>query len=456
LLLVESNDRLLAITFGHGRSLINQNVIVRGFGLRVAMNLGDPTKLKSLDKSTLDKVSLNTRSQSAKKTGVENFGFEYDHDILKSITAVVESEENELEVISGYDSVSLYTEVRFNTIQDIADRLTEAFDQQNFRETYPWSEYIEAERDLRTCEELERIVINLFNNDQLNDFWMTPPEVLDYMNFSGFVYRENSNPVLNQELSLSDFLINAGFRGRITVSSFKNKKIYVYDSTEQCHEKWSAFRCLNGEIDYDGTRYILNDGCWFHVKQSFYNEVCDYFSRLDTSALIFPDYQGRNEGHYLRTIANDTDLALLDQKWVRPEGVSNVLEFCDLYTQCKAIIHVKKYGSSSLLNHLFAQAFQSIEMLMNSPEVVDQVNVHLSNTSLSLSYDSETSPREHRIILAIMDHRQGDFDFPFFAKVTLRHYVRKIKSMGFNVELARIPIGTLLTQHELTQEEALL
>lgn len=450
-LVVESRGRLLALTFGHGRSLINQQMIVRGFGLRVALNLGDPKQLKSLDKSTVDKVALNTRSQSARNTGVEDFGFEHDHEILKSLSAVVINDDN-LEIVSGNDSVSLYTEVQLDIIQSIADRLFDAYELDVFRQAYPWIEYIKPEPESSINNALDQILIHALNDRQYQDFWMAPPDMIDYTNFSGFGYREIDSPYLDQELNLSNFLTNTRFRGDITISSFKNKKIFIYDASGECTKKWSAFRCLNGEIDYDGNRYILNDGRWYQIKQSFYDEVCDYFNELDISELQFPEHQGLREGPYLRSIANDVDLVLLDQKWVRPDGVSNNLEFCDLLSQCNGIIHVKKYGSSALLNHLFAQAYQSIEMLVNSPEVIDQVNVHLNGTALNLAFDHTMSPRNHRIILAIMDHRTEDFTFPFFAKVSLRHYARKIKSMGFNVELAKIPIGNRLSDEQLAAQ----
>ncbi|WP_420590766.1 TIGR04141 family sporadically distributed protein [Bacterioplanoides sp.] len=456
LLLVESGDRLIALTFGHGRSLIKQHLIVRGFGLRVAMNLGNPKQLKSIDKSTLDKVSLNTRSQAAKNTGVEDFGFEFDHEILKSLTAIVDGDDEDLEIVSGKDSVSLYTDIRFDTIQEIVDRLIEAYKLEDFRRTYPWAEDIEPERDGLIVDALDELVVTKLNRGEIDGLWMSPPEIIDYMDFSGFVYRQRDPIVKYQELNLPSFISDAGFRGDLTVSSLKSKKVCIYNASESYKEHWSAFRCLNGEMDLDGARYILNDGQWYKIKQSFYEEVCDFFNGIKKSNLLFPDYQGRKEGPYLRSIANDVDLALLDQKWVRPNGVTNNLEFCDLLSSCNGIIHVKKYGASSVLNHLFAQAYQSIEMLVNSPEVIERVNEHLANTKLTLNFDPNISPRVQRIVLAIMDHRNGDLDIPFFAKVNLRQYVRKITAMGFAVELAKINMGLPMTDLELKAEEKAL
>ncbi|WDE08775.1 TIGR04141 family sporadically distributed protein [Thalassomonas viridans] len=447
LFVLEVEERYLAFTFGHGRSLLNKHCIERGFGLRVAMNLGDPRQLKSIDKSTLDKVALNTRSQSSKNTGVEDFSFEFDHEIMKSITAIVDREDEELEIISGKDSVAIYTEISFGMIGSLARRLIEAYEAEVYKENYPWAEYITPETDPELKSILDTLLVNALNTNSYDEFWMCAPELIDYTDFSGFRYNTKSDSTRYTELNLSSFIAGAGFRGDISPATLKSKKVYILNSTETEIDSWSFFQCISGELEHEGNKFILNDGTWYSVSDDFYLEVCNYFSQIPHSNLTFPSYGGLKEGPYLRSVCNDVDLALLDQKWVRPHGVANNLEFCDLYSNCKAIIHVKKYGSSAVLNHLFAQAYQSIEMLVNSPEVIEQVNEHLSETRITLSYDG-TAQREHRIVLAIMDHRTGDLDIPFFAKVNLRHHCRKITGMGFNVELAKIPIGGVVFNNE--------
>jgi len=426
LLILEVEDRYLAFTFGHGRSLLN----------------------KSIDKSTLDKVALNTRSQSSKNTGVENFSFEFDHEIMKSITAIVDREDEELEIVSGKDSVAIYTEISFGTIGRLARRLIEAYRSDVYKENYPWAEYIMPETDPELKNILDSLLVTAINARQYDEFWMCAPELIDYTDFSGFRYSSRSNSPKYTELNLSSFIAGAGFRGDVSTSTMKSKKVYILNSEEMEIDSWSFFQCIGGELEYEGSKFILNDGVWYSVSDDFYLEVCSYFSQIPKSALTFPSYGGLKEGPYLRSICNNVDLVLLDQQWVRPRGVANNLEFCDLYSSCKAIIHVKKYGSSAVLNHLFAQAYQSIEMLVNSPEVIQQVNDHLIDTQVSLNFNG-ASQREHRIVLAIMHHRAGDLDIPFFAKVNLRHHCRKIRGMGFSVELSKIPIGGVVFNNEL-------
>ena len=134
LLVVNIENRLLAFTFGHGRSMLEPLKIERGFGLRVALNLGDSEQIKSIDKSTVGKVSLNTRSQTSKNTNVTDFDFDFDQEILKSMRAVVESSNKKYpEIVSGCDSVSINTDIEFDHFPDLAKRLLVAYSNKKYK-----------------------------------------------------------------------------------------------------------------------------------------------------------------------------------------------------------------------------------------------------------------------------------------------------------------------------------
>ncbi|QGX39831.1 TIGR04141 family sporadically distributed protein [Permianibacter aggregans] len=90
-LLVE--ERVICFTFGHARHLIESIKIEKYFGLKVALNISDPELLKSIDKSSIDKVPFQSRSQSSRYVSINEFEFKFDWEILKSITGVVESAE---------------------------------------------------------------------------------------------------------------------------------------------------------------------------------------------------------------------------------------------------------------------------------------------------------------------------------------------------------------------------
>lgn len=443
---VKVDNRYVIFTFGHGRSLINKLSIQRGFGLRVSMNLGDPEQLKSIDKSTLDTVARNTRSQVSMNSGIQDFDFAFDHEILKSITAIVSRNDEELEMISGNDSVSLYSEIEANKFKEIAERLVTAFFSERYKEQYPWAEFIGIESDPEIIKNLETKLVEKFKNNDVNDFWLAPPRIIDYLNFSGFVYStrsiRNKAPCKHPELKLDAFLAEAPFKSqsKISINSLKSKEIYLYNGEDRHFDSMGFFESLNGEIDISGLKYVLNDGHWYHVKQTFAEEVESYFNSLPRwNGLENKPYKDQRECCYLRRISDIEQIAVLDQHWVRHKDVKQNYEFCDLFTQCNRIIHVKHYGGSSVLSHLFAQATNGLDMMLNCPEVIPQIQEHLENTYLSFNF-SPQEKRAHTIVLAIIFPHSGELRIPFFSKVNLRHHARDMENKGFKVELAKIPV----------------
>ncbi|MDI5838357.1 TIGR04141 family sporadically distributed protein [Shewanella xiamenensis] len=441
LLIVKVYGRLLAFTFGHGRSMIKPYMVERGFGLRVALNLGDSERIKSIDKSTLEKVSLNTRSQTSRNTNVNDFDFEFDQEILKSISAIVEdSESDESEIISGCDSVSIYTNIELDQFPDLAKRLLTSYNDKKYQEKYPWVDFIQAITDQTVQSILNEKMLDKINSEQFDDVWISPPEIINYDDFSGFIYKFKKGccQCFHSELDLEVYIAEAKIKKPVNIESLKRKEIRIFNSNEQDIGGWPIYQCMNSEVVYENETYILNDGRWYRVDSEFSNAVNSFFNSLNNCNIKFPPYKGMHEGSYLRAIADGENFALLDQQWIYPKGTGNKIEFCDLLSQCNAFIHVKKYGSSSVLSHLFSQASVATDFLMNDPSVQEQVNNYLDETYLSVNFNSDESPRKYRIVLAIMQKSPGDLHLPFFSKVNLRHHGRRLINMGFKVELAKI------------------
>ncbi|HIF9293806.1 TPA: TIGR04141 family sporadically distributed protein [Photobacterium damselae] len=442
LFVVKAHERLIAFTFGHAKSLLFPYVIQRGFGLRVSLNIGDSEQIKSIDKATLDKVALKTRSQTSKNTNVSDFDFEFDHEILKSISAVVETDNDELEIVSGYDSVSLYTKVNLEELPRIAERIMSAYKSDEYQSNYPWVDFIQSVTDPETISNLNDNIINKLSAQNYESIWIACPEIMDYGDFSGFVYptkiKKGCSICIHPELDLQSYVQETKLKLPTRIDTLKRKQIHVYNSSETKVKSWSIFRCLNGEVELDGDIFVLNDSQWYRVERRFSDLVNDYFELLPRSTINFPPYGTLTEGEYLRKIADGEKFALLDQKWIYPQGIGTRIEFCDLLSQCNAFIHVKKYGASSVLSHLFSQATVATELLLNDSSVLSQVNSHLDDTYLSLLFDKDKSPRAYRVVLAIMHKKPGEVHLPFFSKVNLRHHCRRLQNMGFTVELAKI------------------
>lgn len=441
-LVLERNDRIFCFTFGHARHLIDPYAIERYFGLKVALSLSDPALIKSIDKTNLDKIPLRSRSQSSKYISITEFDFTFDWEILKSLTGVVEGMNDEdYEVVSGSDSVSLNTNIDLNTLPKLADRLLKAYSDDGYKLKYPWIDYIVPLRDYDLSEELDLLVLDKINNKNYEEIWMAPPEVIDYGNFQGFCYKHrsgNSSQTTHPDLDLESCLRTKGIEGKVSVNNLRNTKIFLYDADDKQLEAWTLYLCLNAELEHNDCLYLLSEGGWYQVERKFSSQINNYFNSFPRSNIDFPFFQGQHEGEYLKKIADGKFFYLMDQKLVKPSEAKSSIEFCDLLTINHEIIHVKKYSNSSVLSHLFSQAYVSAESLLRAPEIISQVNEYLKGFSYKFVFDPAKQPRESKIILAIMQKKHGGLHMPFFSKVNFKQYSQRLSDMGYKVELKKI------------------
>ncbi|MEO0345711.1 MAG: TIGR04141 family sporadically distributed protein [Pseudomonadota bacterium] len=437
----------MCFTFGHARHLIAPLAIERYFGLKVALSMSDPELIRSIDKTNIDKTPFRSSAQSSKYVSISEFEFKSDWEILKSLTGVVASDDlDDYELVSGTDSVSLYTDVTLARLPRIADRLLAAYADDAYKTKYPWIDYIVPIRDKSVRALLDQVAIDKVNRREFDDTWIAPPAMVPYANFGGFCYRKvrtrdgNTQPV-SLDLDLESCLTVKGLLDSLTVAKSKSSQIRLFDANDQEIESWSIYLCLNVEAEHEGRKYLLNEGTWYAIDRNFVADIEAYFEEFDRSTLPLPPYGGRHEPAYLIHASESGDFLLMDQKFVRLSGASSSFEFCDLLTRDNHIVHVKKYSSSSVLSHLFSQAFVSAESLARSAEVVEQVNSHLRpDTDHTFVFDSQTQPRPATIVLGIMQKRAGDLHMPFFSKVNFKQYSQRLIDMGYKVALQKIPL----------------
>src|SRR5581483_1270626 len=81
-LVLNTANRWLAVTFGHGRLLIDQAKIERNFGLKVVVNSVEADSLRSVDARSLEELSLATSSRIGRGVAISNFGIDLERDII--------------------------------------------------------------------------------------------------------------------------------------------------------------------------------------------------------------------------------------------------------------------------------------------------------------------------------------------------------------------------------------
>lgn len=444
LFLLEYRDRLLCFTFGHSRHLLKKSLIEKNFGLKIALNLSEPDKIKSIDKTKIDRNPIKSRQQSSQHIPINNFDFNFDWEILKSVTGITfNKSDDKQELITGSDSVNIATNIE--TIEDfifLSERLLDSYCLEDYKENYPWIDYIIPIIDSELNDSLDvKIEEKLYLND-LDNMWLSIPNIIDYDNFSGFTYKRGSNQVRRFDLDLFQCLKDKKKSlDDINISYLQRSNIFVLDGNNQEIDCWSIYDALNVEIELDDSIYVLNEGDWYEIDKDYSLEVDKFFDRYKNSCdLVLPNYNGRSEPQYLIDITNDDDnLILMDRNFIKPQNASSKIEFSDLIKKDDhRIIHVKKYSSSSVMSHLFSQALISSEVLLEYDETVEEVNKYISSRhNYTFEFNPDDFPRKI-ITLAVMQKKEGDLHLPFFSKINFRKNCKNIENMGYKIEIMKV------------------
>jgi uncharacterized protein (TIGR04141 family) len=137
--------------------------------------------------------------------------------------------------------------------------------------------------------------------------------------------------------------------------------------------------------------------------------------------------------------AGNNKFALMDRKEVMIGGGRSRVEFCDLYSNSKEIIHVKKYGGANLLSHLFSQALVSGNCFLFEPTFRTGVNKLLPQGFKLANPKDQPNAMEFEVCVAIMSRVKGPLELPFFSKVSLKHAAQNLRNLGYKVTKLKIP-----------------
>ena len=215
--------------------------------------------------------------------------------------------------------------------------------------------------------------------------------------------------------------------------------VFMYWTDDRPPKPWKVYRCLNAEIDFEGKKYVLNDGAWYHIARKYVTEVNQFYDSVTNSPHALPPYGAMKEPEYLRSVtANDHSYALMDRKLIPYGGGRSKVEFCDLLSKDGDIIHVKKYAGSSVLSHLFQQALVSGDSFLHDEEFRNKLNKELPKSFKLRNTKATPSTKNYRICLAIMSDKPGALDLPFFSKVSLKYAVKQLRKFGYQVSKLKI------------------
>ena len=439
--------RRFAITFGAGFHLLRKGAFEEHFGLRVVLNAVDQKNIRMIDKTKLGALVKQTREQAGRSAETSEFGIDIEQDLIQAVTGL-STEKGLGKTISGKDSLHLSVPNTFRDVGGLLKLCFQYFESDEYKKKFPWIDQIEEIRDARKIGELDTKLIERINGDNFKKLWMAIPEIIDWSAFECFRYRRSEKSEKYGDLMFPDFIYEKEeHKGKFTIDLLKDFEAYCFFETGQ-DKSWRIYDCIYTEISEGDKIYTLTNGKWYQINRDFSKDVENDYARIlfKKSPLRLPKCPVREEkisepiieNQYNEYASKKGKFALLHGKNVMHSG--SPIEVCDLYGKNKEFVHVKQYGGSTVLSHLFNQGIVSAELFSSHTSFRKKMNKKLPRVYQINNPEQEINPTEYKIIFGIISSSKRELEIPFFSKVSLRNAFLRLRLYRYNVFLQKIEV----------------
>ena len=439
---VRSSEKTFIICFGYGHTLLNPGVWEERFGLKVVLNIIDPESLRSIDKINMAAVPKLSKEQIAKDGTAADFGIDIEQDLVQGITGKSKSEEFG-QTITGKDALNVSVKKDVSTIKEFLALCYEKYQSDDYKTNFAWIDQVAEIKDPHQIATLNNQLIDKIKSEDFEKVWMSIPEIVNWENVAEFRVGK-SKASLGDDVHLPIFLNSLPHdeREELSLEHLKNETIdCISANDDRVIDSWKAYNCLYCEIEEDEI-HILSNGKWYKIDKDFANQVNVGFLSLSSAeeSMALPVCKdGEHEDKYNVRVASEvTGLCSMDRKLISHGGGYSKIEFCDLLTSDKKILHVKRYGASSVLSHLFAQGLVSGQLFLSDNDFREKVKHKLPDTHKSLIPSTKPNSKDYEIIFAIISNSPDPLDIPFFSKANLRSTKRRLEAFCYTVSLQQI------------------
>lgn len=445
-LIFNVDDRLVALTFGYGRFLLDPEAYEDDFGLKVVLSSVEPTALTSIDAKTFEELTLHSRKQVSKAAPVSSFDIDIERDIVRAV-AGRPRDENLGTSISGADSLLVSAKASAGDIVPLCRSAIDVYERGELPDEFRWVDNIKRVKTPEVIERLDAALIGLLNSQAWDNIHLAAPEVLDPAIEKHFRFdRKPDEPM--DDPSISRYMEIATRGGKISLGQLRSHQLEVInEQDDNLLEHWKVYRCVVADLELDDSRFTLSGGQWYEVNKNYRDEVIESIGRIQPTTFDFPDCGADDtEGEFNSSVAAVTDAECLDGKFITITG-PNKFELCDLMRVDNgdvAFFHVKKRGSSSTLSHLFNQGVNSAEMLIGDrgfrEKAIELVTRNKPEWSDVLSPEGVDPTSTEICFTVITRGRNGlPLTLPFFSLVSLKNAATRLRTRGFNVTVAEVP-----------------
>ena len=287
----DGGPRVLAFTFGNGRTLLELDRIEHDFGLRVVVNSVNPDRLRRVETKVFEDLVLHTARQASRQSPTVTFSIDDSRDLVRAV-AGEPRDRGFARRIAGSDSLAMSSEAEFGDLGDLSADLLDFYESDTFREDFGFIEQIRPVRDTVVLAELDAELEMMITAGQIADLkvHLAPPEIIDYDVVDGFMYpgesRGRDDP--HADLDVAEFLLSVG-RENATVANLRRFRVRAVDRDGGEFDVWPAYNCLVVETRHAGRLFMLSEGQWFEVHADFAAQVDGDVAAVGRLDLAWPD-----------------------------------------------------------------------------------------------------------------------------------------------------------------------
>lgn len=434
-IVLEIENRLLAIPLGSGIHTIDMTKTEYNFGLKTALNCIPKQEIRQIDTTTPEINSQKTKKQASIGSSPEEFGIKKQKDILRGIVGKLHKGHELGEALEGKDSLRVSKGIESLTkLKSYCKLVLNKYQSDDYKKDYPWIDNMAMVRDRSLLEELSDVLAKSLKKGNFDGMLFSPPVFYENIfDYGGFIFSSGDSTRLRKKETFempemkewSKSIGNA--RKEINKENLEKYKVNLIHKGEGKNLDWPLERCIAWETDHKGSRYILSEGSWYAVAPDFFESVNNfYLAHLIDNDFPTPTKSKIDECDYNKEVADAKpdrylfDLGHPDSKTKSIGKDEN--EVCDIYDAgSSTYIHVKKGKSSPTISHLFRQGAYSAEALRLDVASRTEFISHLvdygcSSGIIPLPY----SPGNYNVLFALLIGKRQKKDMPFFSKVSFK------------------------------------
>ncbi len=442
LCIINSGKRIFALTFGVGRSLINPFAIEESFGFKTVLNSIDPNTIKEIEKRSISENPKLSKELVTKTTDLPAFSIDHFTDIVSSVKGRSKIEGLGLS-LHGKEALKLNVRINLSRLPDLLNKCLTYYESSEYKKYFPEIDNIGEIRDKELRKALEEELLDKINKNDTETVWLSMPEIINSDDFDCFYYSGDRQKIRQYDIELKKYLRKYKNKNPLSLTKEKIKNDYVlYNPINGTpYQLWSVWNCLYTEIKKDDIEYLLIDGKWYRLDNNYIDKIDRLYNEIEKDNPEFPEWPESNiEKDYLTNISNDKKNAycLMDSKLIQHDGRSKI-EFCDLFSKNNEFIHVKRYGGSSVIGHLFNQGFVSGELFLSDIGFREKVNNKLEE-NFKIDPKTPPSPEQYTVWYVIGTKYPERNHIPLFARIALADVYNTLKRYRYKVKLGFVKV----------------